>query len=55
MRASTPIESIDGYFHEMQRVLGEIPREAVLTTVSCLYRAWETAQQVFVLGNGGSA
>ena len=55
MLTHTPFESIDRYFRETERVLAETPRAAIQANVSCLYRAWEQRQQVFILGNGGSA
>ena len=55
MRPQTSIESVDEYFLQMQNVLADVSREAILTTVSRLYQAWEQRKQVFVLGNGGSA
>jgi len=39
----------------MRRVIAEIPRDQMLATVSQLYIAWELNQQIFILGNGGSA
>ena len=48
-------DTIDDYFLEVHSVLARVSREAVLTTVSHLYRAWEQRKQVFILGNGGSA
>jgi D-sedoheptulose 7-phosphate isomerase len=49
------IESIDGYFKEMQTILADVPRESILMNVLYLYQAWEQRKQVFLLGNGGSA
>ena len=55
MRTQAALDSIDGYFQEMQAVLAELSRESILTTVACLYQAWEQRRQIFLLGNGGSA
>ena len=55
MRTQAALDSIDGYFQEMQAVLAELSRESILTTVACLYQAWEQRKQIFLLGNGGSA
>jgi D-sedoheptulose 7-phosphate isomerase len=48
-------DSINGYVREFQRALEGTPPEAIQATVECLFRAWTTDNQVFILGNGGSA
>src|SRR5688572_12446806 len=55
MKTQVPTYSIDGYFQQMQGILAGVCKESVEATVSCLYRAWEQRQQIFILGNGGSA
>jgi D-sedoheptulose 7-phosphate isomerase len=55
MRSPTSTSSIDNYLQGMQTVLGEMTRDAILEQVSQLYRVWERRQQLFILGNGGSA
>jgi D-sedoheptulose 7-phosphate isomerase len=55
MRPQTTIDSIDEYVFEMQTALADMPRPAVMMTISRLYDAWEQRKQVFVIGNGGSA
>jgi D-sedoheptulose 7-phosphate isomerase len=55
MRPRNPSSSIDDYLQVMQAILAEMTRDAILETVSQLYRAWERRRRVFILGNGGSA
>lgn len=55
MRTQTPIDTIDDYLQDMRHVLAEVPKDAILMTISMLYLAWAQRRQIFVLGNGGSA
>jgi D-sedoheptulose 7-phosphate isomerase len=55
MRTQTPIDTIDDYLQDMRHVLAEVPKDAILMTISMLYLAWAQRKQIFILGNGGSA
>lgn len=49
------MNSISGYLSETRRVLRETPQKPIMQVVSLLYTTWKQRQQVFILGNGGSA
>ncbi len=46
---------IDEYFSKMNSLMGEIPRDKIEQVVEILYNTWEKDDQVFIMGNGGSA
>jgi D-sedoheptulose 7-phosphate isomerase len=46
---------IDSYINEMKSSLTNLPYQPVEEAVDCLYQAWLQEQQVFIMGNGGSA
>ena len=45
----------DEYLAEVSKIASDISREDVDKAISVLYSAWKTDNQVFVIGNGGSA
>ena len=49
------MEPIGTYLLRAQRVISEMPEEAIAATVSLLYETWSQQKQLFIFGNGGSA
>lgn len=45
----------DNYFEILKRNLDNINREKIEKIVDLLFQAWKNEQQVFIIGNGGSA
>jgi D-sedoheptulose 7-phosphate isomerase len=45
----------DAYLVESQHILKKLDRDAINKAIRILYDAWENDNQVFTLGNGGSA
>ena len=49
------VEYINKYFSEMKDVIGNISAEDTAGVVNALFTAWKNGNQVFLIGNGGSA
>ncbi|MDA4135987.1 MAG: SIS domain-containing protein [Thaumarchaeota archaeon] len=45
----------DGYLKEVSEIAKNIDRESVDAAIGILYDAWKNDQQIFMVGNGGSA
>jgi len=45
----------DEYLSEVSKIASELDRRAIDEAISILYGAWKRDNQVFVIGNGGSA
>ena len=45
----------DEYLSEVSKIASELDRREIDRAISILYDAWKTDNQVFVIGNGGSA
>jgi D-sedoheptulose 7-phosphate isomerase len=45
----------DDYLAESQEILGHLDRKAINEAIRILFEAWKNDNQVFVIGNGGSA
>ena len=48
-------EYLRAYFSEMQQVIDRMPLERIDEAIELLFEAWKNDQQVFLVGNGGSA
>lgn len=46
---------IENYFSEMETIIKDISRDDVEKVIEVLFKAWENSNQVFIIGNGGSA
>jgi NDP-sugar pyrophosphorylase family protein/phosphoheptose isomerase len=46
---------VDEYLVRLERVVREMPRDAIADVVQLLMRAWRDGSRVFVMGNGGGA
>jgi D-sedoheptulose 7-phosphate isomerase len=46
---------ISNYLIELREATGNMPVEDIDKTIELLYEAWETGNQTFICGNGGSA
>ena len=46
---------IDTYLTELEQVIHELPRADIEAVADALMQAWRARQQIFLLGNGGSA
>lgn len=46
---------IGGYLAGVQALVDALPRDDVQAAITCIERAYEGEQQVFIAGNGGSA
>ena len=46
---------IESYFSDMKKVIETISRDDIDRVVKLLFSAWESGNQVFICGNGGSA
>jgi D-sedoheptulose 7-phosphate isomerase len=49
------MDFINGYLRETQKVLSEMPEEAIIQVVAHLFESWKHRKQIFIFGNGGSA
>jgi phosphoheptose isomerase len=43
------------YLEEVSEIAEKLDRRSIDNAISILYRAWKTDNQVFTIGNGGSA
>ena len=46
---------ISNYLIELRETAGNMPVEDIDKTIEMIYEAWETGNQIFICGNGGSA
>ena len=46
---------VDSYLSELETVVADLPREAIVEVVDLLMDAWWRGARVFIIGNGGSA
>jgi D-sedoheptulose 7-phosphate isomerase len=51
----TSIKLVDKYLIELEETLRQLSREQIWAVINVLMDAWRAGQQVFILGNGGSA
>jgi D-sedoheptulose 7-phosphate isomerase len=49
------VKAIQKYINELQKTLGELPEELIEEVIERLHAARLEGQQVFIMGNGGSA
>ena len=49
------MESIQDYFSTLQQAIDELPRQVIADVIAALQHARMHDQQVFIMGNGGSA
>src|SRR6266550_7701665 len=54
-RAMAPMNTAEGYFMELDRVLRRLPYHVVDQITAVLVRAYEENRTVYLFGNGGSA
>ncbi|MDG6915921.1 MAG: SIS domain-containing protein, partial [Nitrososphaerota archaeon] len=45
----------DGYLVEVSEIAAKLDRAAIDKAIRLLFEAWESDQQIFLIGNGGSA
>ena len=43
------------FLEKSKQIISEIKKDSILSAVDMLYEAWEDDNQVFIIGNGGSA
>ena len=48
-------EYIEEYFSKIDDLIREIPKDKIEEVIESLYNAWKKDEQVFIMGNGGSA
>jgi len=49
------MKSPSEYINEMQQVLAGTPERSIERTIELLFDAWKKRNQIFIIGNGGSA
>ena len=49
------MDAIDLYLTELEQVIHNLSRDDVRATADALMDAWRNRQQIFIIGNGGSA
>ena len=54
-KPSTDREYIEGFLTDVEKISREVSRDDIERVIQTLFEAWKENQQVFVMGNGGSA
>ena len=54
-KPSTDREYIEGFLTDVEKISREVSRDDIERVIQTLFEAWKEHQQVFVMGNGGSA
>ena len=54
-KPSTDREYIEGFLADVEKISREVSRDDIERVIQTLFEAWKENQQVFVMGNGGSA
>lgn len=49
------MEQIQNYIHTLQHTMEQLPRQSIAEVISTLQRARVQGNQIFIMGNGGSA
>jgi D-sedoheptulose 7-phosphate isomerase len=52
---AAPLSRTQDYLREVSRIANEVDRSSIDKALGILYAAWKSDNQVFVIGNGGSA
>jgi len=49
------LSETDGYLRDVSDIAAKLDRKSIDRAISILYEAWKSDNQVFIIGNGGSA